>query len=169
MAFTVRADRETGLRAKRLRGSDLQRPFHGMRTTSPAVLTIEELAWAYQQMMPDHAFFCGVTAAVPRPIRRGIVGHALQVGSDDMRLWHGLRVSTPERHWCDLGAVLSVPDLDWLRWQIVDFRGGDPVQIRLHDYAEQRLVDAAAPLRVAAARVSLNAMTASTSREPFQP
>jgi very-short-patch-repair endonuclease len=30
---------------------------------------------------------------------------------DDVRLWRGLRLSSPERTWCELGAVLGVSDL----------------------------------------------------------
>lgn len=85
--------------------------------------------------MPTHAFFCSVTAALlmgvplprhleespllhvavpaPRhpPETKGIIGHRLTVVGDHVRPWRGLRVSSPERTWCDLGTALSVPDL----------------------------------------------------------
>ena len=84
--------------------------------------------------MHSNAFFCSTTAAqlygapLPRqlegtgplhvanlaparaPEGRGIAGHQITV-RDDVRERHGLRVSSPERTWCDLGAVLSVENL----------------------------------------------------------
>jgi len=85
--------------------------------------------------MPGHAFFCSVTAALlfgvplPRhleestvvhvgvpaakhpPRGRGVVGHRLTVSNDDIATWCGLRVAAPEQVWCQLGALLSLPDL----------------------------------------------------------
>jgi very-short-patch-repair endonuclease len=117
-----------------MRGTDLRRPFHGIRTNGSAT-TIEELAQAFQLGAPDFAFFCGITAAlilriplpqrheqsrllhvaVPAPHRaskaHGTVGHKLSIRPEELREWHGLRITTPERTWCDLASVLSVPDL----------------------------------------------------------
>lgn len=85
--------------------------------------------------MPERAFFCSVTAAVviqvplprhleesrllhvavPNPRRapsgRGIAGHSVQMTGGETWIWRGLPLSTPERLWCELGAVLSIPDL----------------------------------------------------------
>ena len=85
--------------------------------------------------MPSHAFFCSVTAAIimgvplPRhleqsgllhvavpapchpPESRGVIGHRLSVTGEYLREWRGLRISSPEQTWCQLGALLSVPDL----------------------------------------------------------
>ena len=85
--------------------------------------------------MRHDAFFCCVTAAVltrvplparlehgrllhvavPQPTRapegKGIRGHSVRVAEGDVRTWDGLRISTPERLWCELSAVLSVPQL----------------------------------------------------------
>lgn len=85
--------------------------------------------------MPSHAFFCSVTAALlmdvplPRhleeskllhvavpaphhpPESKGVIGHRLTLRGEYLRQWRGLRISSPERTWCDLGAVLAVPDL----------------------------------------------------------
>lgn len=133
-AFTTGQGRAAGLSTKRMRGADLRRPFHGIRSTVPTT-TIEELARAFQRGAPDHAFFCGITAAVimriplpqrhertrllhvavPAPRRapkaRGTVGHKLQIRADELRDWGGIRMTTPARTWCDLAAVLSAPDL----------------------------------------------------------
>jgi very-short-patch-repair endonuclease len=48
----------------------------------------------------------------------GMVGHKIQpMGNDSWEL-DGLRLSTPERAWCELGVLLSIPELvaagDWL-------------------------------------------------------
>jgi very-short-patch-repair endonuclease len=85
-------------------------------------------------MRPD-AFFSSVTAAVimrvplparlehsrelhvsvPHPIRapqgRGIAGHKVHFTEDEVRVWDGLRISSPERLWCELSAVLSMLQL----------------------------------------------------------
>ena len=45
-------------------------------------------------------------------------GDRLQLMGDDSWELHGLRVSTPDRVWCELGDLLSIPELvaagDWL-------------------------------------------------------
>lgn len=127
--------RQAELSAKRMRGADLQRPFYGVRVRAQHQLTIMERAAAVQLNLPGDAFFCGATAAVlmgvplperwerlqtvhvsvPSPRRapsgRGVNGHAVRTAAGDQRTWRGLRVSSPERLWCELGAVLSLPDL----------------------------------------------------------
>ena len=49
---------------------------------------------------------------------RGVVGHKIQLMGSDSWQFHGLSVSTPERAWCELGVLLSIPELvavgDWL-------------------------------------------------------
>jgi very-short-patch-repair endonuclease len=134
---------DAGLGRKRMRGRDLARPFRGIRASAPpappappAPLTsILELCRAYQQRIPEHAFFCGPTAAavmrVPLPVHyeqtallhvavpvphrapsgRGIVGHTVTVTGDAVRRWNGIQLSSPERVWCELGAILNLPDL----------------------------------------------------------
>lgn len=92
-------------------------------------------ASALQKRMPDTAFFCGVTAALiiglPLPLRlqagsdlhigvpspqrasriRGASGHKMQMRPGDVLAWRGIRLTTPARTWCDLGAVLDLEDL----------------------------------------------------------
>ncbi|HEU4849402.1 MAG TPA: hypothetical protein VFS93_03235 [Terrimesophilobacter sp.] len=117
-----------------MRGPDLHSPFHGIRTHRPAT-TIEALARAFQCGAPGHVFVCGVSAAVilriPLPARhersrtlhvaapaphraprgRGTAGRKVQIRADDLWKRNGIRMTTPERTWCDLASVLSGPDL----------------------------------------------------------
>jgi very-short-patch-repair endonuclease len=96
---------------------------------------VVSLCRAYTPVMRADAFFCSITAAVimrvplppalqhvrklhvavPHPVRapegRGIIGHAVKLMGDDTRVWEGLRVSSPERLWCELSAVLSMSQL----------------------------------------------------------
>jgi very-short-patch-repair endonuclease len=120
-------------------GADLSRPFHGVRSALPTptepAAAIEDLARAFQRGAPDHAFVCGISAAVilriplawrhersrmlhvgaPAPHRapkaHGTVGRKLQIRPDELWVRGDIRMTTPERTWCDLAAVLSVPDL----------------------------------------------------------
>ncbi|MEP6480050.1 MAG: hypothetical protein ABJB03_11700 [Rhodoglobus sp.] len=132
-AFTRRQGLDSGLGAGRLRGRDLQRPYRGVLVASTSELTLAHLCAARQRTLADHAHFCGITAAaltgvpLPRelersrllhvattpehraPAGRGIRGYALR--GAQWRDWHGLRVSTPERIWCELAVHLSVRDL----------------------------------------------------------
>lgn len=133
--FTRTEGLAAGLSPNRMRGRDLQVPFRGIRHPGAAPLDLRARCLAYQGRMPASAFFCSVTAAVimrlplplplerslllhvavPAPVRapesRGIIGHKVQLMGGDLRVWAGLRISSPERTWCELGSVLSVPDL----------------------------------------------------------
>ena len=132
--FTRAQALKLGLGKKRVDGADLLRPFRGVRHPA-AVLNLEARCHAFATTMRSDAFFSSVTAAllmglplplahhkdltihvaVPAPSRssvaKGVSGHKVQLMGGDSREWHGLRVSTPERVWCELGAVLSLPDL----------------------------------------------------------
>ena len=132
--FSYRDGRNRGLSRARLRGADLQKPFHGTRDPGSATGLVA-LCHAYRPVMRADAFFCSVTAAViigvplpaglergrllhvavPRPARapegKGIRGHSVEVTGHEVRVWDGLRISTPERVWCELSAVLTVPQL----------------------------------------------------------
>lgn len=132
--FSTRQGHAAGLSTKRMRGADLHRPFHGIRTIGPAA-TIETLARAFQRGAPEQVFFCGLTAAVimriplpqrheqsrllhvgvPAPHRapksRGTVGHKVLIRTDELWRRNGIRMTTPPRTWCDLAPVLSAPDL----------------------------------------------------------
>ncbi len=141
--FTVRQGRDAGLSPSRLRGPDLNAPFHGIRmpvlsempTARRDAVALEKLCSALQRKLPDRAWFCGVTAAVVMgiplaarlercrtlhvavtpphrtPRGRGVRGHTFVASAGDVRLWHGIRISSPERVWCELGGALELPDL----------------------------------------------------------
>lgn len=132
--FTYRDGRSAGLGEGRLRGGDLRRPYRGIRVAAESP-RLELRALTFQRRAPDNTYFCSVTAAllyrmplplrletslplhvgVPAPARaprvEGVIGHKFQIEDSDVRDWHGLRVTTPERTWCDLATVLSTPDL----------------------------------------------------------
>jgi very-short-patch-repair endonuclease len=125
---------EAGLGRKRLRGADLHVPFHGVRVPAEAPLNLLTRCRALQLRLP-HAHFCGATAALlygaPLPLgleqsrivhvcvvneRRAptgkyIRGHRRIFDDADVRMLNGVRVSTPARMWCELGAVLEFRDL----------------------------------------------------------
>ena len=129
-----------------MRGSDLDRPFHGIRVAAGTDETIA-LCTALALRLPERAFFCGVTAArifgvplpraldrdpavhvgVPRGVRapagRGVTGHTFAIAESELQQWAGIRVTEPARLWCDLATTLRVPDLvaagDYLiHWQM---------------------------------------------------
>ena len=138
--FTV--SEATDVSRSRLRAGDLARPFHGARIPATSAGDHEARCAAAVLVCHDRAFVCGLAAAayhgmplptsptertpvdigLPAPLRavrrRGIRGHSLIVVSDDMMELHGVRITTPERTWCDLAEHLTVPELvaagDWL-------------------------------------------------------
>lgn len=113
----------------------IRMPRSSAETTRVNILAVQKLCHALQLRLPPEARFCGVTAAVvmgiPLPLQlersrllhvavppsrrapagRGVRGHTFTVAANDVRVWHGLRISSPERAWCELAGVLSVPDL----------------------------------------------------------
>ena len=133
--FTRAQALAAGLGSNRVNGSDLARPFHGVRVPLNRALTIEERCRAFATRMPSHAFFNSTTAAqltgvplplalekspllhvaVPWPARassaRGICGHSVQLMGNDAHERGGLRLSTPARLWCELGAELTLREL----------------------------------------------------------
>jgi very-short-patch-repair endonuclease len=132
--FSRASEYENGVSPGRLRGADLQKPFYGARDPG-AKSDVASRCRAYRPVMRHDAFFCSVTAAVitrvplparlehapelhvavPHPTRapegKGVRGYCVRVAEGDVRLWDGLRVSSPERLWCELSAVLTVPQL----------------------------------------------------------
>ncbi len=163
--FTLEQGQIAGLGAKRLHGNDLQRPFRGVRSAS-AVENLEAQARAFQLIAPQHTFFCGITAAaimrvplplaferthllhigVPSGIRalksQGTVGHKFQIDPDDVREWKGLRITTPERTWCDLATALRVPDLvaagDYLIHWDAPLASVTSIELALHRHRGRR-------------------------------
>jgi hypothetical protein len=129
--FTIRQGLDAGLGRNRLRSPDLVAPFHGVRSPAASILDTRGLCLALQQKLPAYARFCGVTAAavmgvpiparyrrerivhvsVPHPHRapigRGVRGHSVRGSALDMRIWDGVRISSPERLWCELSGSLD--------------------------------------------------------------
>ena len=141
-AFNYGDGRRAGLGEGRLRGGDLARPFHGVRWAAQDSLDLADRCRAIAPNLPPGSFFSSATAAalmnVPLPYRhqrteaihvavisphralegRGVIGHKIQPMGNDSWESLGLRLSTPERAWCELGVQLSIPELvaagDWL-------------------------------------------------------
>ena len=133
LPFTTRRALAAGLGRGRLSGSDLAQPLRGVNLARASPLTLQRRCAALQQRLPAHVYFSGITAAsltgVPLPSRhqlsravhvgvpaphtaptgRGVIGHQYQ--NPAWQLWHGLRVSTPARTWCELAASLTVGEL----------------------------------------------------------
>lgn len=131
--FSVATAREMGVSERRLRARDLDRSDWGVRAGASQKSLIERCAML-QIRMPSNSFFSHSTAAliygmpmprfiendpalhvsVPAPARAphaiGIVGHRTSAPSATA-LRGGVRVASPERTWCDLGAILSVSNL----------------------------------------------------------
>lgn len=175
--FSIEEGAAAGLGRGRLQGKDLRRPYRSVRMPAGSGLSVEELAAAYQSKMPGGAFFCGITAAVimaiplpgalessrvlhvavasPRhpPTGKGIRGHVFQVNGAHIRLWHGLRLSMPERVFCEIAPLLSLPDLvavgDFLIRRDLPFTSLDELKAAVEMFPGRRghpIMDAALPL-----------------------
>ncbi|MDZ8274394.1 hypothetical protein R2Q81_00385 [Microbacterium aquimaris] len=136
-AFTVASAADSGVGIGRLRGPDLGRPFHGVRTRAPLPPDAElvELCRTYAPRMSEHQFFshetalalCGfpmptwpyrpaIHVSTHRPRREprtaGVVGHRLQRRDPAVRLTgDGLRVEHPVRAWRQCATRWSLDDL----------------------------------------------------------
>ncbi|MEI5584132.1 MULTISPECIES: endonuclease domain-containing protein [unclassified Agromyces] len=133
-AFSTDEAHRAGLGDGRLRGGDLHRPFHGVRSTAEAT-DLADRCRSYLPRLRDGQFFSHETAArlwgVPLPAEegpwaplhvsafapnrpprtRGVVGHELRPGTVQVRLRAGLPVAAPASTWLQLGSVLGVADL----------------------------------------------------------
>lgn len=132
-AFAVREAHSLGVTPGRLRSSDLDRTFHGVRAPVPPG-TPAERCRLLSARLSSRSFFSHSTAAlllgaplprrlevatalhvsVPRPSRaprgRNVIGHASSAPEAPITV-HGVRISPPARTWCDLGALLGLDDL----------------------------------------------------------
>lgn len=129
-----------------MRGPDLLRPFHGLRSVVPA-----SPERAYAPLLHRDERFSHVSAArlwdaplpnldgaahVTRPPSsrarsRGVIGHRSVDG--DIVIRHGLPVSDPATTFLELATLLSVPDLVAVGDHLVlDPRELDPHDIRPH-------------------------------------
>ncbi len=124
-----------GVSARRLRASDLQAPFWGIRTPADRTLDLRGRCRALALRLPADAAFSHETAAsilgiplpypledsrelvvtVPAPRRairaQGVRGHSRELAPADVVTRSGIRVTRPERTWCDLGSRLTMPRL----------------------------------------------------------
>jgi very-short-patch-repair endonuclease len=127
--------RRRGISRRRLRALDFEKPFHGIRVAAKAVTFLDDHCRAFLPRMPRGGVYSHVTAArlyrIPLPLRlstsrelhvsvprtrravdaRGIVGHRVTLSADDWDNRFGFPVTTPERTWCDLASVLTLPEL----------------------------------------------------------
>jgi hypothetical protein len=133
-AFATSAARAMGVGEGRLRGRDLQRPFHGVRVRADGPLLLEQRCRAKLVTMRPGDVFSHATACalykipVPRnlledrihvasfhpariPRGRGVRGHRLKPDGTQVTRWRGLPLVSPEDAWCQLGPTASERDL----------------------------------------------------------
>lgn len=132
LAIRTSAGGEFGLRRSRLRGADLQHPFHGVTSVELDVSMASGLCLAYEPLLLPGQFFSHVTAALlygtplpadidtrrldvavldPRtpPRGRGVRPH--RVTGVDVLLRDGMPVVAPADVWCQLAPILRREDL----------------------------------------------------------
>ena len=149
--FRVSDGLASGLTRSQMRGSRFVAPHRGIRMlTRPS--DAAQLAIAFAARLPPRAFLCGPTAAmlwrlpmprgwkpgdlyvaVPTGTRRvdaaGVIAHHLTVRDSDV-VWHrGVRITSPERTWCDLGSAVPLPSLVAIADRLLWHR--DPLSTRL--------------------------------------
>ncbi|WP_146188167.1 hypothetical protein [Mycetocola zhujimingii] len=133
---------EHGFTRAQMRNRALVAPFHGIRVLATPSLTLELACRAIATRMPPGAALSHRTAALlhgmPLPLssdaaihvtvpspgralrRRGVRGHSAVLDAGDVTTLGGLPITTVERTWCDLAAMLNLPDLvaaaDFLLW-----------------------------------------------------
>ena len=136
-SFTRRDADRSGVHWRRLAGSDLERPFHGVRRhATPAETTTRALAQAYAKRMPHRQVFSHETAAVlwgmplpahaadpaaplhvsvpegsAPPAARGVRGHVLRFDRIGVVEHGGLRMVDAATAWVQHGARLGLDDL----------------------------------------------------------
>jgi hypothetical protein len=132
--FSVSEARAAGVSPGVLRGSRFSTPTYGIRSATEATDLVDRCA-ALLHRLGDGALVCGPTAAllwgaplppgwedratldiaVPAPRRAphaaGIAGRKLTLRPGDVLTGRRGRLTSPARTWCDLGSVLSIPDL----------------------------------------------------------
>lgn len=141
--FSVADAYARGFTRGQLRNRSLDAPFHGTRVDAAVSVTLELACRAVATRMPSGAAISHRTAAllhgmplplapdaaidvtVPTPARairrRGVRGHSAVLERGDVTTLSRVPVTSVERTWCDLGALLELPDLvaaaDFLLWQ----------------------------------------------------
>jgi hypothetical protein len=134
-AFGVADGAAAGLSEKRMRGPDLERPFHGLRQKRVLHPSVLQRCRAYAVRMPDTQAFSHTTAALlwglplparwetdarlhvtafgggSRPRSAGVVGHEGDGAGKGIRTLLGLRVVDPVTAWLQLAPMLALDDL----------------------------------------------------------
>lgn len=134
-SFTTQAAKSLGITSRRLRAGDIVQPLRGVNTLAAHELSLAELCRTVQLRLHESARFSGITAAalrgvplprfaeqsgelhiaVARPHRApqgvGMRGHSYLTRPGDTITQAGLRISSPERTWCELAAILPLLDL----------------------------------------------------------
>lgn len=124
-----------GSSPSRLRGDDLHRLYWGTRLPKAIDPAIHEVCAALAARLPGHTFFSHFTAghlhgmplshrfALAEPIHLGVsaparplvakrlIGHSMRLLPGDLGELDGLRLTSPERTWCDLAAWLTLEQL----------------------------------------------------------
>ncbi|MBF4634970.1 hypothetical protein ITJ38_11200 [Agreia pratensis] len=132
--FSVSDAQSRGVTRSRLRASDLYAPFHGTRLPS-ASTSLRQRCMAWQSIAPADSYVSHSTAAllfgcplprrlettkdihvtVVRPRRppraSRVVGHSVGAGRDTPINSRGLRMSTAEQTWLELGTQLDFLEL----------------------------------------------------------
>jgi len=134
LGFSVADARRNGITAGQLRNPAFGRPFFGTRTRPGSDDGLLPRCHSLASRMSPGVAFSHTTAALllgaplpaacepgplhvmsPAPVRalrcKGVAGHEARLEPEDILLTSGLPVTTPERTWCDLAAVLEFPDL----------------------------------------------------------
>ena len=131
--FAVAQALDLGVSPGNLRSPALQHPFHGARSIGLDLSNDYDVARAYAARLRDGDVFSHATAArlwnLPLPLYvgsevhvsatspgrapevRGIVGHKLMLDAGDVRIVHGMPVTSPSRTWATMAGLLRVEDL----------------------------------------------------------
>lgn len=149
--FSVSAARSVGLGEGRLRGADLERPFHGIRSLTALESTALSACRAFEPLLRPGLFFSHLTAAqlwgcpLPHsatrgsaihvtataptraPEGRGVVGHQSQLCVVVRRF--GLPIADPALTFCQLASLIRLDDVV----AVGDHLVLDPARLDPHD------------------------------------
>lgn len=133
--FSVGQGRDLGIGRGRSRRRDLDARVHGVRIAEGSADDLRVRCRAFAARLDGEVFFSHSTAArlfgipLPRWLERleflhvtveaprraphaaGLLGHSRRVAPGDVVRLGDLRVSSPERLWCEMAGVLSLADL----------------------------------------------------------
>lgn len=171
--FTVRAGRERGLTRKELRAPGLDRPLHGVRSTTP-VESIHARCRAVLAIAPEGTVISHITAArlhdlwlptvdddtihVIRPagtsrIRRpGITDHE-GLNRRALGVVHGIPVTSAADTWADLNGTLTAANLVCVGDGIANIAGGVDALAAALAWRVARRAPGVSALRLVHARV----------------